>query len=92
MTGTILNVMTVILGAVLGTLLGARLPEKIRETVLAGLGIVVFIIGIGMALTGNVLIVMFALLLGAILGEVVDIDAKLNALGQRLETRFARGG
>jgi uncharacterized membrane protein YqgA involved in biofilm formation len=92
MTGTFLNVFTVILGAALGTLMGARLPEKMRETVLAGLGIVVFIVGIGMALTGNVLIVMFALLFGAILGELLDIDAKLNSLGQMLEARFARGG
>ena len=92
MTGTFLNVITVILGAALGTLLGARLPEKMRETVLSGLGIIVLIVGIGMALTGNVLIVMFALLFGAILGELLDIDAKLNALGQMLEARFARGG
>lgn len=92
MTGTILNVVTVLVGATLGTLLGTRFPEKIRETVMAGLGVMVLIVGVSMALPGNVLIVLFSLLIGGILGELLDIDGKLNALGQWLEKRFAREG
>jgi hypothetical protein len=91
MTGTLLNVITVLIGALLGVWLGARFPERMRQTVMAGLGIMTLIVGVGMALPGNALIVLFSLLIGGILGELLDIDGKLNALGQWLEARFSRG-
>ena len=91
MTGTILNVITVLIGATLGVLLGARFPDKMRQTVMAGLGIMTLIVGVGMALPGNALVVLFSLLIGGIVGEMLDVDGKLNGLGQWLETRFSRG-
>lgn len=92
MTGTLLNVITVLVGSGLGLLLGARFPQRIQQTVMAGLGLMVLIIGVSMALPGNALIVLRSLLLGGILGELLDIDGKLNALGRWLEARFARDG
>jgi uncharacterized protein len=92
MTGTLLNVITVLLGATLGTLLGARFPERVRETVMGALGIMTLVIGLGMAITGNALIVLGSLLLGGVLGELLQIDERLNALGRGLEARFARSG
>ncbi|MBI4673140.1 MAG: DUF554 domain-containing protein [Chloroflexi bacterium] len=91
MTGTILNVVTVLIGATIGVLLGARFPERVRQTVMAGLGIMTLIVGVGMALPGNALIILFSLLTGGIIGELLDVDGKLNALGRWLEARFARG-
>ncbi len=92
MTGTILNVITVIIGGTLGAILGARLPDKIRETVMHGLGLLVFVIGISMALTTkNVLIVLVSILVGGIIGELLDLQARLDGIGQKLEARFARG-
>lgn len=91
MTGTILNVVTVLIGSTIGVLLGARFPEKVRQTVMAGLGIMTLIVGVGMALPGNALIVLFSLLIGGIVGEMLDVDGRLNALGRWLEARFARG-
>jgi uncharacterized membrane protein YqgA involved in biofilm formation len=90
MTGTLLNVITVLLGAAVGVLLGARFPERIRQTVMAGLGIMTLIVGVSMAIPGNALVVLFSLLVGGILGEVLELDGKLNALGRVLEARFAR--
>jgi uncharacterized membrane protein YqgA involved in biofilm formation len=92
MTGTILNVVTVLIGSTIGVLLGARFPEKVRQTVMAGLGIMTLIVGVGMALPGNALIVLFSLLIGGIVGEMLDVDGRLNALGRWLEARFARDG
>lgn len=93
MTGTILNVITVIIGGVLGTLLGNRLPEKMRGTVMSGLGLMVAVIGLQMALSSrNILIVLGSILIGGILGEGLRIQDGLDALGQKLEARFARGG
>ena len=88
-TGTLINVATVVVGGTLGTLLGNRLPEKTRQTVLSGLGLMTLIIGISMALqTKNVLIPLFSILLGGILGEAVRIDDGLNWLGRLAENRF----
>ncbi|MBI4785421.1 MAG: DUF554 domain-containing protein [Chloroflexi bacterium] len=93
MTGTILNVVTVLVGGILGAMLGGRLPEKVRETVMNGLGLLVFVIGLQMALTTqNMLIVLVSILFGGIIGELVGIQAWLDGIGQKLEARFARGG
>lgn len=92
MTGTLLNVVTVLIGAALGTALGARFPERIRQTVMAGLGIMVLVVGVGMALPGNALVVLMSVLVGGILGELLDLDGRLTALGQWLEARVARDG
>ncbi len=92
MTGTLLNVITVIIGGTLGARLGARLPNPIRETVMHGLGLMTLVIGAQMALgTRNILIVLASILVGGILGELLGVQARLDALGQALEARFARG-
>lgn len=89
MTGTILNIITVLIGGSLGVLAGNRLPEKVQETVLAGLGLMTVVIGVSMALvTQNLLIPLFSVLVGGILGEALGIDHGLNRLGQRLEERY----
>lgn len=93
MTGTILNVITVIIGGTLGTLLGARLPNKMRETVMHGLGLMTLVIGVQMAMTTrNLLIVLASILFGGVIGEWIGVQAWLDSIGQKLEARFARGG
>jgi len=70
-------------------LFGARLPERLKTTVVAGLGLFTAAIGIQMFLkTENPLIVLGALLIGALLGEWWMIEDGLQNLGQRLEKRF----
>ncbi len=93
MTGTIINVAAVLIGGTLGTLVGARLSEQVRETVMHGLGLLVFTIGLQMTLaTRNILIVMVSILLGGMIGELLRIQAGLDAIGKSLEERFGRGG
>jgi hypothetical protein len=90
--GTLLNVATVLIGGGLGTLLGQRLPERVRQTVLHGLGLVTLAVGLRMALTtANILIVMGSILLGGILGEWWRIEDGLQALGDRLQERMKVG-
>jgi uncharacterized protein len=92
MTGTIINVATVILGSVLGLLLGNRLPDRLRQTVMSGLGLFVLANGLQMFLsTQNSLIVLGGLLIGALLGELLGIEEGLQKLGQLLEKRFLNG-
>ena len=48
--GTIINVITVLVGGVLGTLMGARLPERVRETIMHGLGLLTLVIGVQLSI------------------------------------------
>jgi uncharacterized membrane protein YqgA involved in biofilm formation len=87
--GTLINVVTVLIGGTLGTFLGNRLPDKMRQTVIYGLGLVTAVVGMQAALgTGNVLLIMGSVLFGGILGEWWQIDAGLEAFGSWLEDRF----
>lgn len=92
MTGTLINVVTVLLGGLLGMILGSRLPERLKNTVVAGLGLFTLAIGIQMFLkTQNSLIVLGSLLVGGLLGEWWRIEDGLQAFGGWLERRFLRG-
>jgi len=87
--GTIVNIVVVLLGGALGSLLGNRLPARMQETIIRGLGLVTLVLGLQMALgTRNILIVMFSILLGGIWGEAWRLDDHLNALGERIEAWF----
>ncbi len=91
MTGTLLNIATVIVGGLIGLLFGARIPERFKSTVIAGMGLFTFAMGAQMFLkTENPLIVLGALLIGALLGEWTRIEDGLHNLGAVLEKRFAR--
>jgi hypothetical protein len=90
MTGTIINVITVLVGGGIGLVFGARIPERFKNTVVAGMGLFTAAMGLQMFLkTDNPLIVLGALLIGTLLGEWWRIEDGLQALGQRLEKRFA---
>jgi uncharacterized membrane protein YqgA involved in biofilm formation len=89
--GTIINTVTVLVGGTLGTALGARLPERIRTTVMHGLGLVVLAIGIHLSLrTTEILIVLGSVILGGILGELLRIEDRINNLGRWIEQRGTR--
>ena len=91
MTGTILNIATVILGSILGLIFGARIPDKLKSTVIAGMGLFTAAMGFQMFLnTENPLIVLGALLIGTLLGEWWRIEDGLHRLGEFLEQRFSR--
>ncbi len=93
MTGTIINIVAVLIGGGLGTLVGARLPQRLRETVLWALGLFTIALGVQSFLeTKNSLIVLGSALLGGLLGEWINIEAGLKRLGGWLESRFARSG
>jgi uncharacterized protein len=101
--GTAVNVATVVAGAGLGLLLGHRLPVRTRDTVTDALGLVTLLIGglsagaVTSAALGAevgsgapVLIVLGSLLLGGIAGSLVDIEARLDQLGDWLRRRLTR--
>ncbi|MDQ7841161.1 MAG: DUF554 domain-containing protein [bacterium] len=86
MEGTIVNAIAVIAGGLVGVALRHRFPERVRETVMAGIGLSTLLIGFQMALqTGNVLIVIVSLVLGGIIGEAIHIEEGIEALGRWAE-------
>ena len=91
MTGTLVNTATVLVGGTVGSLLGDRLPERVRDTVMHGLGLITLVVGMQMALqTRNILVVLGSVLVGGLLGEWWRIDSRLGSLGDSLRRHAAR--
>ena len=91
LTGTIINVATILLGGFLGLLLGNRLSEKVRYTVMMALGLFTLAYGIRLFMdTGNALVVLISMLIGVLLGEWWRIEDGLSHVGVFLEKKFNR--
>lgn len=89
MGGAILNIIAVLVGSGLGLLIGSRLPARVQESVVFGLGLVTLFVGLDNArLTGNVIIPLLSVASGVIIGELVNIQAALERLGGWLQGRF----
>ncbi|MDQ3978119.1 MAG: DUF554 domain-containing protein [Actinomycetota bacterium] len=90
--GTVVNVLTVLFGTALGLTVGSRLPERLRSTVLSGVGLLTLVIGMQEAFeTHNVVFPLVALIAGGAVGELLGIEERLERLGERLRRRFERG-
>ena len=89
MWGTILNLATVLAGSLLGLAAGARLPERLRASVIVGLGLITFFLGISNAArSGNPVLLLASVLAGIVIGELLGIDAALERLAAALQRRF----
>ena len=103
-TGTAVNVAAVLLGAVLGKLLGNRLPERTRDLVTDGLGLVTLLIAATSAMavldpdlsdvvgtSAPLLIVLGSVLIGGIVGSLLRLESRVEGLGAFLQRRLSRG-
>ena len=91
-TGVIVNTGTVLAGSLLGLLFKKGIPEKVSRAVMIALGLFTLYIGMDGALgTQSPLIVVASLVLGAIVGTLLNIDGAINRLGLWAERRFNRG-
>lgn len=93
MLGTIVNTVAVLIGGALGLLFKKAIPEKLSDTVFKGLGLCTLFIGItGVFQDGvNTLIVILSVVIGAIVGEAVDLDLRINKLGKYIENKVSHG-
>ena len=70
-------------------MIGGRLPERLRQTVIIGLGLFTLAFGVQMFLsTRNALIVLGGLLIGSLLGEWWQVEERMQKIGVRLEERL----
>ena len=105
LTGTLLNVATVLIGTVIGVLIGSRMPARMQQTLTTGLGLFTILVAISMGLRifsdpaarpGDDLAVLAAVLAGAAVGELLRLHDALESLGswfqRRLRLEDARAG
>jgi len=91
MIGTLINVGTIVAGSLIGILIGNRLSDKLRVTIINGLGLFTFGYGlISFIDTGNALVPLGGLLIGALLGELLRIEEGMNKLGAVLKDAVLR--
>ncbi|MBN1051398.1 DUF554 domain-containing protein [Clostridium botulinum] len=89
MFGTIVNCICIIGGCLIGLLLKGKLSDKISSTIMNGLALCALYIGISGALKGeDTLQIIICIAAGALIGEIIDIDKRLNYLGKIIERRL----
>ena len=93
MVGTVVNAVSIVVGTLIGLVLKNGLPEKMSDTLMKGLGLCTMYIGITGALRGeNTLILIVSMIIGTIIGEAVDLDARLMHLSESIQRRFSKNG
>jgi uncharacterized protein len=101
LTGTLLNVVTVLAGTGIGLLVGSRMPERMQTSLTTGLGLFTLLLGASMGLQmftdpsvdpGDDLAILGALLIGVAVGEMLRLHDGLEGLGAWFQRRLARGG
>lgn len=92
MLGTVVNTVAVLIGGAIGLLFKKAIPQRLSDTVFKGLGLCTMFIGItGVFQDGtNTLVVIMSVVLGAVIGEAVDLDKRVNALGKWLENKVSK--
>jgi hypothetical protein len=92
-TGTLLNLLTVLAGGLVGLVLRDRLPERLRENVVAGVGLFVVAMGVKFAIdTASLLYLLGAIVIGGVIGSLWSIERRLNEFGESIQRRVAAPG
>lgn len=90
MLGTLVNAGAIFAGGLIGAIGKKALKESTAHTILQGIGLVVFLIGIQMSIVAEkILVVLIAIVLGALIGELVGIHKAMEQLGKKLEQQFS---
>ncbi|WP_457630722.1 DUF554 domain-containing protein [Oceanithermus sp.] len=101
LNGTLVNVATVLAGSLLGILVQSRISPRMRRIITQGVGLVTLYIGFSMAgslqraaagAVDGVILGLLALVTGGLLGELLGLEERLEALGDLLKQRFRGGG
>ena len=92
LTGTLVNTLTVLLGGTIGLLFKKGIPERMSDSVFKSLGLITLFIGISGSLCGeNTLIAVISMILGTVIGELFDLDKRINSLGKFIEKKTSKG-
>lgn len=88
--GSLANGLAIIIGSLLGAIL-RNISEQMKDTVTKGIGLGVIVLGVQMTFkTTSFIIILISLCLGAMLGELLGLEDKMNQFGLLLEKRYAK--
>ena len=88
--GSIVNGGAVVVGGLVGMFVGKLLPERLRTSVMAALSLMTIGIAVpGLLKSNNALIPIISMVVGTLIGELLDIDSAVNKLGEKLQKRFS---
>lgn len=89
MLGTIVNALAIVVGGLIGILFKNIIPEKLSDSLLKASGLAVLTVGIKLSLAGeNLTLLIISVLMGTLIGELLDIEGRLDRLGQSVESRM----
>jgi len=89
--GTLINTATVLAGGGLGLIIGNRIPDRIRTIIVQVIGLVTISIGLRDVIkTDNMVFPLVGMVLGAIIGEMLRIEDRLESLGEILRRKFSK--
>ena len=89
--GSIVDAIAILVGSTIGFVL-PNIPERMQSTIMQGLGLCVVLIGLSMALNdiSDILLIIISTVLGAIIGELIHVEGRLENLGKLIESRIQR--
>src|SRR3989339_491742 len=89
MWGTLINAGAIVVGSILGLLFHSNIPKKYIQIIFQAIGLFTLFVGIAMALkTSNYLILVFSMVIGAILGTMMDLEKLINRFSEKLKTKI----
>lgn len=92
MLGTLVNMGAVLVGSTLGIVLHSRLPTRISDAAFHGIGLFTLLIGVTMAIkTQNFIIMIFSIVIGSVVGTLIDIDKYMERFGGFLMRKIKVG-
>jgi len=89
--GAIINTSAILAGGAVGLLFKGKLSQKFSENITRAIGLCICVIGVSGALKGDFMLLVISLTLGALIGEILDIDGALNKLGLWLQKKISKG-
>ena len=89
--GTLINTATVVIGGTVGIAMGDRIPERVRIIVVQVIGMVTIGLGLSDLLnTHNIVFPLLGMVFGAVVGEILRIEDRLQGIGEFIRKRFAK--
>lgn len=93
MLGVLVNTVSVIAGSLIGILIKKGMSEKIAKALTTAVGLAVIYIGINGMMSGqNTLVLVLSMVIGGLIGTLLDLDSRLESLGKKVESKFKGNG
>lgn len=91
-SGAVINFVLVIIGSLIGLIFKKGIPEKIKNALFTGMALCVMLIGVDGMLNkdNNILVIIVSMALGAVIGELIDIDKWVNHFANKIENKFSK--